>query len=75
MLEGEGFPVAMISAIPPVPQTMGVPRIVPGRAVTYLLGEPGLSAAEERALRRRIVGVALRALATPVSEPTTFDVS
>lgn len=65
----------MISAIPPVPQTMGVPRIVPGRAVTYLLGEPGLPEADERLLRRRIVETALRALATPVDEPTTFDVS
>jgi betaine reductase len=64
----------MISAIPPVPQAMGVPRIVPGRAVTYLLGEPDLPPAEERALRRRIVETALRALATPVVESTTFEV-
>ena len=74
MLEGAGFPVAMITAIPPVPQAMGVPRIVPGRAVTYLLGDPALPPAEERLVRRRIVETALRALATPVHEPTTFEV-
>ena len=72
MLESVGFPVAMITAIPPIPQVMGVPRIVPGRAVTYLLGDPALPPAEERALRKRIVETALRALATPVQEPTTF---
>lgn len=63
----------MVTAIPPVPQAMGVPRIVLGRAVTYLLGDPALPRTEERALRRRIVETALRALATPVAEPTTFD--
>lgn len=63
----------MISAIPPVPQAMGVPRIVPGRAVTYLLGDPALPPAEERALRRRIVEQALQALATAVQEPTVFS--
>lgn len=63
----------MITAIPPVPQAMGVPRIVPGRAVTYLLGDPTLPLAEESALRRRIVEAALHALTTPVTEPTIFD--
>ena len=64
----------MITAIPPVPQAMGVPRIVLGRAVTYLLGDPALPPVEERVLRRRIVETALRALTTPVTEPTIFDV-
>jgi glycine reductase len=63
----------MISAIPPIPQTMAVPRIVPGRAVTALLGDPALSRADERALRRRIVEAALRAISTSITEPTVFE--
>ena len=64
--------MAMISAIPPVPETMGVPRIVPGHAVTAVVGDPQLPRSEERAHRRRIVETALRALETRVSGPTIF---
>ena len=62
----------MISAIPPVPKTMGVPRIIPGRAVTTVLGDPMLSPQQDHALRRGIVELALRALGTRVMGSTVF---
>lgn len=65
----------MISAVPPVPQMMGVPRLVTGHAVTAVLGDPTLPPDQEKALRRRIVLRALAALAEPIEEPTTFEVT
>lgn len=67
--------MAMISAVPPVPQMMGVPRLVTGQAITSVLGDPALPPDQERALRRRILHNALTALAVEVDQPTTFQVA
>ncbi len=63
----------MVSAIPPVPDMMGVPRIVPGSSITCILGNPEFAVSQEKALRRRIVSKALEALETPVAETTYFQ--
>lgn len=65
--------MAMISSIPPVPEMMGVPRIVPGSSITCVLGNPEFPTSQEKALRRRIVSKALEALETSVSETTYFQ--
>ncbi len=65
--------MAMISAIPPVPEMMGVPRIIPGSSITCVLGNPEFPVSQEKALRRRIVSKALEALETPVKETTYFQ--
>jgi len=65
--------VAMISAIPPVPEMMGVPRIVPGSSITCVLGNPDFPVSQEQALRRRIVSKALEALETRVVDTTYFQ--
>ena len=46
---------------------------MPTRGIPYPAGDPELSAEQERAWRRELIERALRALATPVSEPTVFD--
>jgi glycine reductase len=46
---------------------------VPTRGIPYPTGDPELSAEEERAWRRELLERALRAVATPVKEPTVFD--
>lgn len=48
----------------PVAQAAGANRIIRGQGIVFPLGDAGLSPAEERALRRRIVQQALDALAT-----------
>ena len=63
----------MISAIPSVPDMMGVPRIVPGSSITCVLGNPAFPVSQEKALRRRIVTSAMEALETPVTETTHFQ--
>lgn len=47
-------------------------RIVQGTAITHPLGDPSLGPERERQLRRRLVALALEALATPVEGPTVF---
>ncbi len=50
----------------------GVPRVIHGKAVPYLLGDPGLPGEREYALRERLTGKALATLTMAVSEPTVF---
>ena len=52
---------------------MGAPRIVPTRGIPFPTGDPELGPEQERAWRRQLLERALRAVATPVSEPTVFD--
>jgi glycine reductase complex component B subunit gamma len=57
----------------PVARRVGAPRIVPTRGIQFPTGDPSLTAAGERAWRRRLLETALRAVATPVDGPTVFD--
>jgi betaine reductase len=57
----------------PIALSVGAPRIVPTRGIQFPAGDPALSAAEERAWRRRLLETALRAVSTAVSGPTIFD--
>jgi glycine/betaine/sarcosine/D-proline reductase family selenoprotein B len=65
--------VAFCSAIPSIPMSMGVPRVLPGIAVTHLLGNPTLPASDERELRERLTARALGMLTTEVTKPTLFS--
>ena len=52
---------------------MGVPRVLPGIAVTHLLGNPALPQAGERELRERLTARALDMLTAEVAKPTLFS--
>ena len=56
----------------PVAVMVGANRIVPAAGIIHPLGNADLSPEEEKALRRRIVEQALRALQTEVVRPTVF---
>jgi betaine reductase len=53
--------------------TVGANRIVPAIAIPHPLGNPALDHDEEKALRRKIVEKALKALETEVTEQTVFE--
>lgn len=53
---------------------VGAPRIVPTRGIPYPTGDPSLGPEAEKAWRRRLVERALEAVATPVHQPTVFEV-
>ncbi len=59
--------------IVPISLTVGANRIVPTVAIPHPLGNPELPAEEEKALRRRLVTKALRALTTQVDGQTVFE--
>ena len=49
-----------------------MPRVIHGKAVPYLLGDPALPPEREYALRERLTAKALGTLLQAVSEPTVF---
>ena len=61
-----------MSALDALAKSIGSNRIVRGKAITSVVGDPTLSREAERRFRKRLVRKALEALQTPVEEPTVF---
>ncbi len=72
-IEKAGIPVVHICSIVPISKTVGANRIVPAVAIPHPLGDPAKSKDQEKALRRRLVERALRALETKIDEQTVFE--
>ena len=72
-IEAYGIPVVHIATVVPISLTVGANRIVPAVAIPHPLGNPALTHVEEMDIRRQIVGKALEALQTPVTEQTVFE--
>lgn len=72
-IERTGLPVVHMCTVVPISLTVGANRIVPTVAIPHPLGNPELSPAEEKALRRKLVEKALVALQTEVDGQTVFD--
>lgn len=70
--ERAGIPVAYFTAIPDIASNMGVFRIIPGKAVPHVLGDPRLSIERELGLRRRLLQAGLGSLTSAVQRPTSF---
>ncbi len=51
-----------------------MPRVVHGKAVPYLLGDPSLPADRESAMRERMTARALETLTMDLTAPTVFAV-
>ena len=71
-IERAGIPVVHACTVTPISLTVGANRIVPTVAIPHPLGDPALSADEEKRLRRGIVENSLAALATEVDKQTVF---
>jgi len=65
-------PVVHMCTIVPISMTVGANRIVPTVAIPYPLGNPALSPADEKELRRKLVKKALGALCTEVHGQHVF---
>jgi betaine reductase len=72
-IEKAGLPVVHMCTIVPISLTVGANRIVPTVAIPHPLGNPALSPAEEKELRRKLIRKALRALQTEVEGQTVFS--
>ena len=73
-IERAGIPVVHVCTVTPISMTVGANRIVPAVAIPHPLGNPSLSQADEKNLRRKIVTTALDALSTEVDGQTIFEV-
>ena len=72
--ERAGFAIVQMCNLIPVAMTVGANKIVPTISIPYPLGNPKTSLDEQWRLRYHRVGVALDALATPITEQTIFKV-
>ena len=72
-IERAGIPVVHLCTVVPISLTVGANRIVPTVAIPHPLGNPALSAEEEKGLRRKLMEKALQALRTEVTEQTVFE--
>ncbi len=72
-IERTGIPVVHVCTVVPISLTVGANRIVPAIAIPHPLGNPALSDADEKKLRRSIIEKALVALTTEVEEQTVFE--
>ena len=59
--------------VTPISMTVGANRIVPTIAIPHPLGNPALTLEEEKDIRRKLVGRALKALTTEVEDQTIFE--
>lgn len=64
--------MAQISALDALAKSVGSNRIIRGKAITSVVGDPTLALEDEQAFRRGLVRRALEALRTPVEEPTVL---
>lgn len=67
------MPTAHICSIVPISKTVGANRIVASVAIPHPLGDPDKSPEEEKAIRLRLVEMALTALETDISDQRVFD--
>jgi len=72
-IERAGLPVVHMCTVVPISLTVGANRIVPTVAIPHPLGNPAMSPADEKELRRKLVTKALRALETEVHQQTVFE--
>ncbi len=72
-IERYGIPIVHMATITTISESVGANRIVPTIAIPYPVGNPNLPKDEEYALRKKMVGKALNALATKVTKPTQFE--
>lgn len=74
-IERAGIPVAVMTALPMIPLSVGASRVVRGVRVEHVCGDPGLTKELDRDVTRRVVATALRAVQTEVTAPTLFEPS
>ena len=72
-LESAGLPVAYITTLDGLARSVGANRIVPGKAIVNVVGDPTLRPEDERKFRKELIRKALEALRMAVEEPTIVD--
>lgn len=71
-IERYGIPIVHMATITTISESVGANRIVPTIAIPHPVGNPNMDEVDEYNLRRDLVGRALKALSTDVTEITQF---
>lgn len=71
-IEKHGLPVVHLINLIPVAQSVGANRMVETVSIPYPFGDPSLSPEAEAEMRYERVGLALKALQTPITEAKVF---
>jgi betaine reductase len=71
-IERAGLPVVHVCTVVPISLTVGANRIVPAVAIPHPLGNPNLSAKDEKELRKKLVKKALEALQEDIDGQKVF---
>jgi betaine reductase len=69
------MPTVIITALPSIAAASGANRILRGVSITTPVGDPSLTAREERDLRHRLFRRALEMLASDVAPGTVWEVA
>ena len=62
--------MAYITTLDSLAQSVGANRIIPGKAIVNVTGDPTLRPEDEREFRKELIAKALKALTTPVEGVT-----
>ena len=71
-IERAGIPVAHITNMSPVAQSIGSNRIIHGVAITNPLSDVSLAMVEQKKMRKNFIRRALKAVSTDIKEQTFF---
>ncbi len=71
-IERYGIPIVHMATIITISQSVGANRIVPTVAIPHPTGNPALDPDQELKLRQGLVGRAVKALGTDVTEVSVF---
>ena len=73
-VERAGIPVVHVCTVTPISMTVGANRIVPAVAIPHPLGNPAMTLAQEKEIRRNILETVFKAFGTEVEDQTIFEV-
>ena len=71
-IERAGFPIAVITNLTDIAASIGANRVVQGSSIPHPTGNPSMEREKELAFRKNLVGTALTALETKLSEKKVF---
>ena len=72
-VERAGIPTVLITSLSGVALKVGANRVLQGKRFSHPCGDPALGGEDEPRWRVELLRTALRALATPVTGPTLFE--
>lgn len=71
-IERAGFPIAVITNLTDIAASIGANRVIQGSSIPHPTGNPSMEREKELIFRKNLVGTALTALETKLTEQKVF---